>query len=157
MSTPKDSPSSMSRATNYGSRIAEDCIYAVVSLLLVFGAGVLLVVTAVDLLDAFDGPASEAVRKGLDSLLIVFILVELLSAVRTTITERKLVAEPFLLVGIIASIKEIVVTAIDASEKAGQGAVFRDTILEIAVLGGVVVALAVATLVVRLKEREPEE
>ena len=45
----------------------------------------------------------------LDGLLLVFILVELFGAVRTTVAERTLVAEPFLVVGIIAPIKEIVV------------------------------------------------
>ena len=52
----------------------------------------------------------------LDLLLLVFIVVELLYAVRTTLAERELVAEPFLLVGIIASIKEIVVLSVKAPD-----------------------------------------
>jgi len=61
----------------------------------------------------------EAVKATLDLLLLVFIFVELLGAVRTTIRERKLVAEPFLIIGIIASIKEIVVVSISAKDNFG--------------------------------------
>ncbi len=50
---------------------------------------------------------------------------------RTTIRERRLIAEPFLLVGIIASIKEM--------------------------LAGVVLILSVAALLLRRKERDPNE
>ena len=98
--------------------------------------------------------AQHAVQAALDSLLIVFILVELLAAVRSTITERKLVAEPFLLVGIIASIKEIVVVGAFADDK---GTKIEDAMLEVGVLGGVVAALAVASFLLRRKEREPSE
>jgi uncharacterized membrane protein (DUF373 family) len=87
--------------------------------------------------------------------LLVFILLELLSAVRTTMTERRLVAEPFLVVGIIASIKEIVVTALDASKLSGER--FDDAMITIGVLAGAVFLLAVATFLIRRKEREPQE
>src|SRR3712207_333356 len=87
----------------------------------------------------------------------VFIVVELLFAVRTTLFKRELVAEPFLLVGIIASIKEIVVLSVKAAEQVGKGAVFDDQVKEIAVLGVLVLLLAIAAWLLRLKEREPDE
>ena len=55
------------------------------------------------------GGAAQSALEILDTLLLVFIVVELLFAVRITIAKRELIAEPFLLVGIIASIREIVV------------------------------------------------
>jgi hypothetical protein len=42
--------------------------------------------------------------------------VELLFAVRSTVEKRELLAEPFLLVGIIASIKEIVVLSVESAK-----------------------------------------
>ena len=86
----------------------------------------------------------------------MFILVELLGAVRATVAERQLVAEPFLIIGIIASIKEIVCRA---SLKAGslEGEAFEDAMLEIGVLGVVVLLLAASSFLVRRKEREPTE
>jgi uncharacterized membrane protein (DUF373 family) len=88
---------------------------------------------------------------------LLFIFVELLSAVRATVATRGLVAEPFLLVGIIASIKEIVVLSVKAAEDIGTGATFRDQLWEIAVLGVVVLLLGVTAWLLRVKEREPAE
>ena len=93
----------------------------------------------------------------LDTILLVFIFAELLYAVRTVITERTIVAEPFLLVGIIASIKEILVLAIKAAELLGDGPEFARAVTQIAVLGGLVLLLSAATWILRRKEREPEE
>jgi hypothetical protein len=77
--------------------------------------------------------------------------------VRTTVERRELVAEPFLLVGIIASIKEIVVLSVEAAAVTGQGAQFDDRITEIAVLGVLVVLLGGTAWLLRIKEREPDE
>jgi uncharacterized membrane protein (DUF373 family) len=92
----------------------------------------------------------------LDLLLLVFIVVELLYAVRTTLAERELLAEPFLLVGIIASIKEIVVLSVKAPDYVGTDKL-EDTIWLIGVLTLTIVALAASTLLMRRKEREPSE
>jgi uncharacterized membrane protein (DUF373 family) len=92
----------------------------------------------------------------LDLLLLVFIVVELLYAVRTTLAERELLAEPFLLVGIIASIKEIVVLSVKAPDYVGTDKL-DDTIWLIGVLTLTIVAPAISTLLMRRKEREPSE
>src|SRR3712207_4968151 len=93
----------------------------------------------------------------LDVLLLVFIVVELLFAVRTTVEKRELVAEPFLVIGVIASIKEIVVLSVEAAGAVGEGAGFRDRITEIAVLGVLVLLLGATSWLLRRKEREPDE
>jgi uncharacterized membrane protein (DUF373 family) len=136
---------------------AEDAVYLGIASLLLLSAGVLLVVAADELLDIFDGFGPDPVVEVLDTLLLVFIVVELLSAVRVTIAKRELVAEPFLLVGIIASIKEIVVLSVKAAEDIGGGSTFRDQLWEIGVLGVVVLLLGVTAWLLRLKEREPAE
>lgn len=143
----------LARVTYAGLRWAEDLVYALVALTLFACALVVLGGTVHGLVTEADKGVTAVMKKTLNSLLIVFILVELLSAVRTTLKERKLVAEPFLLVGIIASIKEIVVV----SAFAEKGEDVQESMLEVGVLGGVVVGLAVATFFLRRKEREPEE
>ena len=137
--------------------LAEDVVYVGIAILLFLGAVVLLVVAGDQLLDVFDDFGSSPVVEVLDTLLLVFIVVELLSAVRTTLSERYLVAEPFLIVGIIASIKEIVVLSVKAAESIGSGAPFRDQLWEIGVLGVVVVLLGATAWLLRRKEREPGE
>jgi len=151
---PEDSPQPADTSImTTGLRLAEDLIYGLVALTLFVCSLLVLAATVYNLVDHADEGITKAMKVTLDSLLIVFILVELLSAVRTTLSERRLVAEPFLLVGIIASIKEIVVVSAFAEQQREVG----ESMLEVGVLGGVVVGLALATYVLRRKEREPAE
>jgi uncharacterized membrane protein (DUF373 family) len=137
--------------------LAENVVYGGIAVLLMVTALVLLVQAAGQLLSIRNTPVQDVTIEVLDTLLLVFIVVELLFAVRTTVVKRELVAEPFLLVGIIASIKEIVVLSVKAAEQVGKGAVFNDHVKVIAVLGVLVLLLAVAAWLLRLKEREPDE
>lgn len=137
--------------------IAENALYAVTAVVLVAGAILLLGEAAIDLVRSASDGVVAAVTATLDRLLLVFILVELLGAVRATMRERKLVGEPFLIVGMIASIKEIIVIAISAKETFGEGAKFTDAMLEVGVLSALLLTLGVTTFLLRRKEREPEE
>lgn len=133
----------------------ELAVYVGVAVVLVGAALAVLVATAYGLVTEADDGTRSAVTTALDGLLLVFILVELLGAVRATIAERRLVAEPFLLVGIIASIKAIVVASLDASK--AKGTAFDDLMMEIGVLAVVILLLATSGWLVRRKEREPDE
>jgi uncharacterized membrane protein (DUF373 family) len=134
-------------------------VYLAVAVILTAGSALLVgdaVTTFVDLV--VDGaPVLEAATELLSVLLLVFVFVELLGAVRKTLRERRLLAEPFLLVGIIASIKEIVVVAGAERPKDAGFAEFRDGMVEIGVLSGVVLVLAIAALLLRMREEKPAE
>jgi uncharacterized membrane protein (DUF373 family) len=135
---------------------AENVVYLAVAVVLVVLAAIVLGSTAVKLTDLPDLGVITTAAEVLDLLLLVFIVVELLYAVRTTLAERELLAEPFLLVGIIASIKEIVVLSVKAPDYVGTDKL-EDTIWLIGVLTLTIVALAASTLLMRRKEREPSE
>jgi uncharacterized membrane protein (DUF373 family) len=152
---PDSSPSEVARGADRLAGWAELAVYVGVAIVLVGAAGAVLVSTSYGLLTETGDGTRRAATAALDGLLLVFILVELLGAVRATISERKLIAEPFLLVGIIASIKAIVVASLDASE--AEGAAFDELITEIGVLAVVILLLAAAGWLVRRKEREPDE
>jgi uncharacterized membrane protein (DUF373 family) len=143
----------IARVTSTGLHILEDLIYVFTALLLVGGAVIVLGQAAYRLAIETPDGVTHALEDTLDSLLIVFILVELLSAVRSAIKEHFLVAEPFLLVGILAAIKEIVVLATFRIDEGKP----TDIALKIGVLGGIVIALALATYILRRREREPKE
>jgi uncharacterized membrane protein (DUF373 family) len=143
--------------------IAEDAVYTVVAVLLVAGACVLLVGSAKQLFSVRDGTDVAALAM-LDKLLLVFVLVELLYAVRMTLVRREIVAEPFLIVGIIASIKEIILLSVEVAnvmegkETTGKvTASVEQFALLIGLLGLLVLLLASAALILRIKERSPVE
>ena len=136
---------------------AENVVYLAVAVILVVLAAVVLGATAVKMTDLPDLGVISMAAEVLDLLLLVFIVVELLYAVRTTLAERELLAEPFLLVGIIASIKEIVVLSVKAADDIGKGSSFSDAMWEVGVLGVLVLLLGITAWLLRLKEREPDE
>ncbi len=143
---------------NRALRLVEDVVYVLICVILTGGALGLLVKAGYDLATGADAGVATTVSGILDTLLLVFILVELLTAVRTTMVQRQLLAEPFLLVGMIATIKEIVVGSLEAKALAGKDPnTFADVMTEIGVLGGVLLVLAVSSFLLRRKEREPEE
>ena len=138
--------------------LAEDVVYGGIAVLLVVTALGLLVRAAWEVARFGSTGTTDVAVEVLDGLLLVFIVVELLYAVRRTLVERELVAEPFLLVGIIASIKEIVVLSVKAAEDVGgDDRAFADQLREIAVLGVLVLLLGITAWLLRLKEREPDE
>lgn len=136
---------------------AENVVYAAAGALLVGASVAVLVAEGFHYVTDLTVGVKTATTTLLDGLLLVFILLELLAGVRATMIEKRLVAEPFLVVGIIASIKEIIVTALEAQGgEQGQRA-FENAMIEVGVLGGLVVLLAIASFLVRRKEREPNE
>jgi uncharacterized membrane protein (DUF373 family) len=150
-------PPGLSRLGTRVLEYAENLIYAGIALFLVGSAFVLLAVAGKTSWGLVSDFSQKPVLEVLDVLLLVFIVVELLFAVRTTVEKRELVAEPFLLVGIIASIKEIVVLSVEAASALGKGAEFDDRVVEIGLLGVLVVLLGVTSFLLRRKEREPDE
>jgi uncharacterized membrane protein (DUF373 family) len=139
-----------------GLRMAEDVIYFLAALLLIACALMVLGKAAYDLSKVAEKGIKDVVTTVLDTLLLGFILVELLGAVKATMKERKLIAEPFLVVGIIASIKEIILIGSEV-DFTRQEAQFENAMIQIGILGALVVALSLATLLLRRKEREPKE
>ena len=137
----------------------EVAVYFATAVILLGGAAILVgdaIATFVE--QMADGePVQAAAAEVLSILLLVFVFVELLGAVRKTLRERRLLAEPFLLVGIIASIKEIVVVAGAERPKDEGFEAFRDGMVEIGVLAGVVLILAVSAFLLRAREEKPAE
>jgi uncharacterized membrane protein (DUF373 family) len=136
---------------------AEQVIYGIAALALVAGALALLVDAFVSFVDSVGDDVVAAATELLSVLLLVFVFVELLGAVRVTMRERRLIAEPFLLVGIIASIKEIVVVAGAERPESEGWREFGEAMIEVGVLALVILVLAISALLLRRKEREPSE
>ena len=147
----------LGRSTSRALEIAENVVYGGIAAFLVATALVCLALAGKSALGLLSDFSEQPILDLLDILLLVFIVVELLFAVRSTVEKRELLAEPFLLVGIIASIKEIVVLSVESAKEVGNGAEFTDRIVEIGVLGVLVLLLGLTSFLLRRKEREPDE
>jgi uncharacterized membrane protein (DUF373 family) len=93
----------------------------------------------------------------LNQLLIVLMLVEILHTVRISIRSHVLVTEPFLVVGLIASIRRILVITLEAATLTKEGAwategssgIFRSSMIELGLLGLLVLVLVVSITLLR--------
>ncbi|MGW5197611.1 phosphate-starvation-inducible PsiE family protein [Streptomyces spiralis] len=99
-------------------QLIEDGIHLVVAALLVLLAGILTVGVVHDVIRSVRGPYREdtIVLSTLDSGLVLFIVAELLHTVRLTIRNRTLDAEPFLVVGLIAGIRRVLIVTAEAEK-----------------------------------------
>lgn len=158
MADSKDDPPAHVRLGNRALVMVEDLVYVSLAVLLAAGALVLTVKAVVELVKGAQEGGPGALIDTLDAILLVFIFVELLYAVRITLKERQIVAEPFLIAGILVCIKEIIVLAVKSpTEYIGKGPEFARAMVEVGLLGVLVLVLSAAAVVLRKKEREPEE
>lgn len=137
---------------------AEVAIYILLAALLLAAALGALAGAAKSLWDALGGwRIGEATPRVLNELLVVLMIVEILNTVRISIRSHMLVIEPFLVVGLIASIRRILVITLEAAtltkdgrwSNAEAGAIFRASMLELGLLGGVVLVLVFAITLLR--------
>jgi len=85
----------------------QDAVTAAVGIVLIVLACVLLIAGIVDFLDGSWGTISAAAPTLLDRVLLVLILVEIVYTVVLSLREHRLVAQPFIVVGLIAVIRRI--------------------------------------------------
>ncbi len=87
----------------------QDVVAITVGLILIALAAVLLVSGIVDFADGADGKIAAAAPLLLDRVLLVLILVEIVHTVVLSLRAHRLVAQPFIVVGLIAVIRRILV------------------------------------------------
>jgi hypothetical protein len=92
----------------------------------------------------------------LDQLLIVLMMVEIMHTVRISIHSHVLVTEPFLVVGLIASIRRMLVITLEAASLTKGGAwsadgasIFRGNMMELGLLGLLILTLVFSITLLR--------
>lgn len=144
---------------------AEVVIYSVLAVLL-FVTALATIANAAKML--WDGLAHWTIAietlQVLDQLLVVLMLVEILHTVRISIRSHYLVTEPFLVVGLIASIRRILVITLEAATLtkggtwSGEGAsVFRASMVELGLLGLLILILVYSITLLRRHAPSPSE
>lgn len=135
-----------------GIDLAERAVYGGAALFLIGTVGLLFYSAVVDLLEIGRlGPLRTALEV-LDKVLLIFIFAELLSTVGTILRENEILAEPFLLIGLIAVVRRILAVTASIEQSLGTPE-FDSLLIELGVLTVLVVALAGALYFTRRSER----
>lgn len=130
---------------------AEDGIYLLTAALLAATAIILLFKTAASLVRSLrTGAMLPDSLRALDSLLLVLMIVELLHTIRLFIVEHALVAEPFLIVALIAGVRRMLILTTEASQYIqSKPEQFRMAMIEMGLLVVSFLAISGAILLLR--------
>jgi len=129
----------------------EEAIYVVVAMLLAVAAVLLLINAgqqAVQELQAARDPL-VIVLTVLDKGLVLLMVAELLHTVRITVRERGLAAEPFLIVGLIAGIRRVLIL----TAQTDTGFRWNPEGIQLLILVGLILVMAIAIGIWRRSER----
>jgi uncharacterized membrane protein (DUF373 family) len=133
--------------------------------------GVVLAVTAIIALVGTVGSlwaagthwsGATAILLIIDRLLFVMMIAEILHTVRVSLRSGALTGEPFLIVGLIASIRRVLVITLESSQtgpgttmEAGGGTMFRNSMIDLVVLAGLIIIMVVSIYLIRRSPAKP--
>ena len=136
----------------------ERIAYVAIALALSVPIVMLVFSTAVSMLEVSEVGVLETSLTVLDRVLLAFIFVELIDTVRVTVRERGIfIAEPFLLVGLIAVVRRILLLTAEIERASAEE--FQNMLIELGVMTGLVIVLTGALYFIRrmrLSEKELE-
>jgi len=127
----------------------QDAVTIAVGIILIALAGVVLVTSIVDALDGTYGSVSRAAPKLLDNVLLVLIVVEIVYTVVLSLRAHRLVAQPFIVVGLIAVIRRILFVFTPGSQ-------INASTTQLAVLIGMVAVFVASLIVVNIFEKKSD-
>jgi uncharacterized membrane protein (DUF373 family) len=145
--------------------VIEHGAYVLLGALLAGAAALALAKAAMDLFaGVMDFSGHDELLGIIDELLFVFMLIEILHTVRASLRTGGLTCEPFLVVGLIASIRRVLVITLQTSQASkDQGwtpettAMLRYSMIELAVMGGLILAMVISIyLLHRAKPQDKE-
>jgi uncharacterized membrane protein (DUF373 family) len=140
----------------------EHCIGVGIGALLSFAAVLALTGALTTAWDAtIQWPEIRSLFAIVDRLLFVLMLIEILHTVRQSIQSHRLATEPFLIVGLIATIRRILVVTLETSDQtpAGQARIgtapsFEHAMIELAILAILTLVIAIAIYLSRRPKAE---
>ena len=132
---------------------AEHVLNAGIAIALAVGGMALFVSVILSFADHVgDEPFVDTMLQLLDGLILVFIVTELLHTLRSVVAEGVLLTEPFLIVGIVAIVRRLIVISAEAAGLIGNEH-FDDLMIEMAVLVAGLVGLGLVIFLLRRSEQ----
>ena len=131
--------------------VVEDIVYIGLGLLLTGIAALLLVSEFIGFGRSVLGwTIGTSIIGLLDHILLILLIAELLYTVKVSFREHSLVPEPILLVGLISVIRRVLVLTAELGEKHERAqSINRISIIELAVLGGLILVLAISLVLLK--------
>ncbi len=144
------------RVVLQGLGLAEDIVYTGIGLTLAIAALSLLATVLKNIVGAlFVRALSGQVVEILDEILLILLIVELLYTVQVSFREHGLIAEPFLVVALIAVVRRVLVLTAELPKlPEGGGAVFGHAVIELALLIVMVFVLVVSFIMLQKHTRQ---
>jgi uncharacterized membrane protein (DUF373 family) len=138
----------------HGFTLVEDVVYIALALLLTASAVSLIVGGVSSFVASLEsGASAQQIVNVLDRILLVLMVIELLYTVKVSFQEHALVPEPFLIVGLIAAVRRILIVtaqlAVFVEKNVSDEAAFRHAMWELGILTVMVVALVASLLMLR--------
>ena len=128
----------------------EDVVYVGLGLLLAGSALALLANSALHFVESImDGTFSTRIIVLLDRFMLILLVVELLYTVQVSFREHTIVPEPFMIIGLIAAIRRVLVVTAEFGEVRGHDTVLKYFVIEIAVLTVLILVLVAALVLLR--------
>ena len=129
----------------------EDVVYVGLGILLSGCAATLLIAGGIDFVSNLaSGKLPDRIIEILDRILLVLLVVEILYTVQVSFREHALVPEPFLIVGLIAGTRRILVLTAEFKDLLEKGDVaFRNGMIELGLLAVLIVALVLSLVLLR--------
>jgi uncharacterized membrane protein (DUF373 family) len=142
------------RISNVFTRI-EDITYIGLGILLAAGALILLGAAAWFLYNSvFSGEIRELMVDLLDQILLILMVLEILYTVQVSFREHVLSPEPFLVVGLIAAVRRILIITAEFSKPAEVlETAFRNAMIELGLLTVLILSLVLSLYI--LKRQSP--
>jgi uncharacterized membrane protein (DUF373 family) len=130
--------------------LVEDVVYIGLGLLLAASALVLLGSGALRFWHSVaDGALATRITVLLDRVLLILLIVELLYTVQVSFREQTIVPEPFLIVGLMAAIRRVLILTAEFGEVRERESMLRDFVIELAGLTALILVLVHALVLLR--------
>lgn len=132
--------------------LVEDLVYIGLGVVLAASAIALLIGTVVSFSGSIvSGGLPLQIIPLLDRILLILLVVELLYTVQVSFQQHAVTPEPFLLVGLIAAIRRVLILTAEIGHAASQAAATQ-LVFELAVLAVLIVAIALSLFVLRRRD-----
>lgn len=135
-------PGSVADLLSRSLRLGEDVIYYAIATVLVVATAALLISASIQFVQSLGSDLRQGTLNLLDNVLLVMMLVEILSTINISLRQHVLAPEQFLIIGLIAAVRRMLVITAEQTEFLQHPETFQLMLWELLLLGLLVIVLS---------------